>query len=180
MPNQSYPTDLTDRQWDHIRHCIPPAKPGGRPRNLDMRQVVNGILYIVVTGAQGRMLPREYPKWPSVYAYFAQWRDQGIWQRMHDRLRAHVRRRAGRHKHPTAGCLDSQSVKTAARPGPRGYDAGKHVTGRKRHVLVDTLGLVLVVVITAAAVQDRAGARLVLRRLRGSGKNVRRIWVDGA
>ncbi len=180
MSYQLYPSDLTDTQWQYIKDLIPPAKPGGRPRSVDMRSVVNAIFYVVVGGVQWRMLPREYPKWQSVYHYFRQWRDSGMWQRMHDTLRARVRRRAGRHKHPTAGCLDSQSVKLAARPGPRGYDAGKHVTGRKRHVLVDTLGLVLVVVITAASVQDRDGARLVLRRLRGSGKHVRRIWVDGA
>ncbi len=126
------------------------------------------------------MLPREYPKWQSVYHYFAQWRDTGAWKRIHDTLRAFVRRRAGRHKHPTAGCLDSQSVKRAARPGPRGVDAGKQCAGRKWHLLVDTLGLVLVVVVTAASIQDRDGARLVLRQHRGAGKTLRRVWVDGA
>ncbi len=126
------------------------------------------------------MLPREYPKWQSVYHYFAQWRDTGAWKRIHDTLRALVRRRAGRHKHPTAGGLDSQSVKRAARPGPRGFDAGKQCAGRKRHLLVDTLGLVLVVVVTAASVQDRDGAWLVLRQHRGACKTLRRVWVDGA
>jgi transposase len=84
MPNQSYPTDLIDRQWAHIKHCVPPAKPGGRPCSLAMRFVVNVSLYSVVTGAPWRMLPRAYPTWPSVSAYFAQWRDQGVWHRMHD------------------------------------------------------------------------------------------------
>jgi putative transposase len=180
MSYQRYPSDLTDTQWQSIKEWIPPAKPGGRPRTLDMRLVMNAIFYVVVGGVQWRMLPRAYPTWQSVDHYFRQWRDSGVWQRMHDTLRAHVCRRAGRHKHPTAGCLDSQRVTLAARPGPRGYDAGTHVTGRKRHVLVDTRGLILVVVITAASLQDRDGARLVLRRLRGSGKNIRRIWVDGA
>src|SRR5436853_152553 len=117
MSNQIYPTDLTDRQWDCIKDLVPAAKPGGRPRCLEMRQVLNAILYLTVTGCQWRLLPREYPKWPSVYYYFRTWRDDGTWKRIHDTLRALVRRRAGRHKHPTAGSLDSQSVKTVAGPG---------------------------------------------------------------
>jgi len=177
--NQVYPTDLTDRQWDCIKELIPPAKPGGRPRTLDMRAVINGILYVVVSGCQWRMLPREYPAWQSVYTYFQQWRDDGTWQRLHDTLRAQVRRRAGRQKHPTAGALDSQSVKTTHLPGVRGYDAGKKVNGRKRHLLVDTLGLLLAVVVTSAALSDPAGARLLLRRMGGACKKLRRIWVDG-
>ena len=180
MSYQLYPSDLTDTQWQYIKDLIPAAKPGGRPRSLDMRLVVNAIFYVVVGGIPWRMLPREYPKWQSVYHYFRRWRDSGDWQRMHDTLRAQVRVRAGRHQHPTAGCLDSQSVKRAARPGAHGFDAGKQCAGRKRHVLVDTLGLLLVVVVTAASMQDRDGARLVLRRRSGSCKKLRRIWVDGA
>jgi putative transposase len=145
-----------------------------------MRQIVNGILYVVVGGIQWRMLPKEYPQWRSVYGYFRAWCADHTWQRMHDRLRAEVRRQAGRHKQPTAGCLDSQSVKCSAVPGTRGYDKGKQVNGRKRHVLVDTLGLLMAVVVTAASVQDRDGARLLLSRLSGAGKKLRRVWVDGA
>jgi putative transposase len=180
MSYQLYPSDLTDTQWEYIKDLLPPAKPGGRPRRLDMRLVVNAIVYVVVGGIQWRMLPREYPKWQSVYHSFAKWRDSGTWQRIHDTVRAHVRRRAGRHKHPTAGCLDSQTVKRAARPGPHGVDVGKQCAGRKRHLLVDTLGLLLVVVVTAASVQDRDGARLVLRRRKTAWKTLRRVWVDGA
>ena len=178
---QLYPTDMTDRQWDHIRRLIPPAKPGGRPRELDMRLVVNAIFYVVVGGIQWRMLPKEYPKWQSVYYYFRLWRDDGTWQRIHDTVRAQVRQRKGRHKHPTAGSIDSQSVKTGVTPdGVRGFDGGKLITGRKRHILVDTCGLLLAVVVTAASVQDRDGARLLLQRLAGFCKKLRLIWVDGA
>ena len=180
MNTQLYPTDLTDSQWVIIQALIPPAKPGGRPRSLDMRRVVNALLYLVVGGIQWRMLPKEYPKWQSVYSYFRAWQRSGVWKRIHDTLRAQVRRRAGRHKQPTAACLDSQSVKTTAVPGRRGYDKAKCINGRKRHLLVDTLGLVLAVVVTAASVPDRDGARLLLSRLGGAGKKLRRIWVDGS
>jgi len=180
VKTQLYPSDLSDSQWDIIQPLIPPAKLGGRPRSLEMRQVINAILYVVVGGIQWRMLPKEYPKWQSVYHYFRGWRDDGTWQRIHDTVRAQVRTQAGRHKHPTAGCLDSQSVKSTAVPGVRGYDKAKNVTGRKRHLLVDTLGLLLVVVVTKACLQDRDGAKLLFRRLRGSGKKLRKIWVDGS
>lgn len=179
MSNPTYPTDLSDRQWDCIKKLVPAAKPGGRPRSLEMRQVVNAIFYLLKTGCQWRMLPHDYPKWQSVYYYFRRWRDDGTWRRIHDTVRAEVRRQAGRHKHATAGCLDSQSVKASAHQGVRGYDSGKKVNGRKRHLLVDTLGLVITVVVTAASVSDPAGARQVFRRMGGAGKKLRRIWVDG-
>ena len=179
MHTQLYPTDLTDRQWHLIKPLIPPPRPGGRPRTVEMRQLINAILFLVVTGAQWRMLPREYPNWKTVYHYFRLWRADGTWQRIHDTLRAAVRRRAGRHKHATAGCLDSQSVKTTHVKGLRGFDSGKLVKGRKRHLLVDTLGLVLAVVVTAASTSDPAGARLLLTRLGGAGKKLRKVWVDG-
>jgi putative transposase len=170
---------MTDHQWQCINDVIPPAKTGGRPRSLDMRQVVNAMLYIVVSGCQWRMLPKDYPKWQRVYHYFRQWRDDGTWQRIHDTLRAAVRRKAGCYKYATAGALDSQRVTTTQVPGIRGDDSGTHGKGRTRHLLVDTLGVLLVVVVTAASVSENAGARLVLARLEGTGKKLRRIWVDG-
>lgn len=181
MNQQLYPTDMTDSQWDIIQQMIPPAKSGGRPRTLDMRQVINAIFYLVVSGIQWRMLPKDYPKWQSVYYYFRIWRDNGSWQQMHDTLRAEVRQQEGRHKHPTAGSLDSQSVKTGINPdGVRGFDGGKLITGRKRHILVDTCGWLLDVLVTSACVQDRDGARLLLQNLAGFCKKLRLIWVDGA
>jgi transposase len=154
--NQLYPTDLADLQWDWIKALIPPAKTGGHPRTLDMRAVINAILCLTVTGCQWRMLPREYPAWQSVYSYFRAFREDGTWRRIHETLRAQIRQRAGRHKHPTAGVLDSHSIKTTQLPGVRGYDAGKKVKGRKRHLLVDTLGLLLAVVVTSAASSVRS------------------------
>ena len=179
MKNQTYPTDLSDRQWDCIKDLIPPAKTGGRPRIVDPRQVINAILHVVVRGIQWRMLPKDYPTWKTVYHYFRMWRDDSTWQRIHDTLRTAVRRKAGRHKHPIAGCLDSQSVKSTQIPGVRSHDSGKKVTGRKRHILVDTIGLLMIVVVTAASVSDPAGAQLLFSRLGGAGKKLRRIWVDG-
>ncbi len=127
-----YPNDVTDNQWEHIKDLIPAAKPGGRPRELDMRCVLNAILYVLVGGIQWKMMPREYPNGKSVYHYFRQWRRDGTWKRIHDTLRAKVRQRLGRHKYPTAGCLDSQSVKGTHIKGVRGYDGGKQIKGRKR------------------------------------------------
>ena len=171
-----YPSDLKDSQWEHIKELIPPPKPGARPRELDMRLVLNAILYVVVGGIQWSMLPREYPKWKSVYHYFRQWRLDGTWQRIHDTLRARVRQNSGKHKHPTAACLDSQSVKSTQVKGVHGFDNGKKVKGRKRHLLVDTLGLLLAVLVTPADVSDPAGARTLLSRLAGFYKKLRLIW----
>jgi putative transposase len=145
-----------------------------------MRLVLNGVFYVVRSGIPWRYLPREYPPWQTVYGYFRRWRIDGVWERLHERLRATVRQAEGRHRQPSAAILDSQSVKTTRRGGPdRGYDAGKKVNGRKRHILVDTIGLVLLVVVHAASQQDRDGAKLVLQKLQHRYTRLRLIWADG-
>lgn len=181
MSHQRYPSDLTDSQWHLIKEWLPPPKQRGRPR-LDLREVLNAAFYVLKGGIPWRMMPKDCPCWQSAYGYFRRWRRDGTWRRIHDALRAEARRRARRHKHPTGACLDSQSVKTteAAAPETRGNDANKRVKGRKRHVLVDTTGLLLSVAVTPANVQDKAGALLALGRRGGGGKKLRRVWADGA
>lgn len=180
---KSYRTDLTDEQWELLRQLIPEAKSGGRPRTVDMRGVVNAILYILVAGCAWSLLPHDFPKWKTVYHYFRQWRIDGDWERIHEQLRQWVRAIEDRHPSPTAAILDSQSVETATMIHPEvGYDAGKKTKGRKRHLLVDTLGLMMVVVVTAASLPEREGAKLIFKKVNESKQRFFRlvtIWVDG-
>ena len=174
-----YPTDLSDVEWQRIQPYLPAPKSGGRPRVHTLREILNAIFYIVRSGCTWRMLPHDLPPWKTVYHYFRLWRKDGTWERINSALRVEVRVAAGREPEPSAAVIDSQSVKTTETPGVRGYDAGKKVNGRKRHLLVDTLGLVLMVVVHAANIQDRDGARLLLEKARGRFPRLRLIWADG-
>ena len=163
---KKYPSDLTDEQWVILGPMIPPAKQntqGGRPRKVDMREVLNTLFSLNRSGCQWDMLPHDLLPKSTVYDYFAQWREDGTWAKLVQALRERTRVEAGREPTPSAACIDSQSVKTTEMGGPeRGYDGGKKINGRKRHLLVDTLGLLLVVLMTSAGLDDGVAAPILL------------------
>ena len=180
---KAYSSNLTREQFELIEPLIPPAKPGGRPREVNMWAILNAILYVVVQGCKWRDMPGDMPPWSTAYTYFRNWRNDGTWLVIHDRLRGWVRADSGRHQSPSEAIVDSQSVTTDTMVNAAvGYDSAKNRKGRKRHTTVDTLGLILRVVVTAADVPERAGGKQVLQKVYPMGEAVSRltlIWVDG-
>ena len=181
---RAYPTDLTDAQWAVIAPMIPvPAwmtGRGGRPESYCHREMIDAVAYLVDNGTKWRALPSDFPAWPAVYRFFGRWRDQGLLTVLHDRLRRAVRVNQGREPEPSAGVVDSQTLRAAETVGKtrRGYDAGKKINGTKRHIAVDTIGLLLTVLVTAADLHDRDGAGPLLARLRTVCPRIKLIWAD--
>jgi putative transposase len=173
-----YETSLTDEQWQLLGSMLPKPSKTGRPP-IDRRKVIDAILYMVKSGAQWRLLPADFPSWKTVYHVFRQWKLNKTWEALNDRLRALVREQAGKRSRPTAAILDSQSVKSDCHGGKVGYDAGKKIKGRKRHILVDTLGLLLGIVVTPADTTERDGAQALLKRTLVFFTWLRLLWVDG-
>jgi len=171
---QIYPTDLTDSQWAKIEKIFDIRK-----RKHSLREVVNALLYITKSGIQWRMLPKEYPKWQLVYYYFRKWTGECVIEEMHDSLLSLCRKQAGRASSPSLGLIDSQSIKTSSMTQEKGYDGGKKIQGRKRHIVTDTMGFILAVVVHSAGLQDREGCKLVLRELRFKFPRLKKILADG-
>jgi len=175
---KSYSTSLTDQQWKLIEKLVPAPKPGGRPAKHPRRCLVDAMLYVVKTGCQWHLLPKDFPPYKTVFHYYAQWTKAGLWRCIHDGLRERVRRQAGRRASPRAAILDSQSVKHADAREQIGYDAGKKIKGRKRHLLVDTMGRILALLVTGADVQDRDGAKMLLSQCWFLFGRLQVIWAD--
>ena len=178
-PRKQYTSDLTDQQWALIEPMIPPQRSGGDERTTDMRAVIDAILYLNKNGCSWRDIPGDFPNWNTVYSYFARWRDDGTWQRIYQVLHRQWRKHQGRHETPSAAIIDSQSVKASDTADEEsGFDGGKLIKGRKRHLMVDTEGFPVSVVVTAASADDRFGAMRLLERVQGCLPRLALIWAD--
>lgn len=179
MKRKPYPTDCSEQEWSILAPRLQKAKGRGAPRRVDLREVMNALRYLARTGCQWRMLPHDFPPWETVYYYFQLWRDDGTFERLNRELRIEIRLSVGKDPEPSAAILDSQSIKATEMGEARGYDAGKKVNGIKRHLLVDTLGLVIVVMVLTANIQDRDGARQLLEKIKTHLPRLQIIWADG-
>lgn len=178
MKRKHYITDINNDEWKLLSPCLPTPKTGGRPREHSIREILNAIFYITKSGCSWRLLPHDFPPWKTVYHYFRLWRLDGTWKHLNDVLRTSVRLKSKRDSQPSAAIIDSQSVKTTNVGGPKGFDNAKKVNGRKRHLLVDTQGLLLGVKVHTADISDRDGSKLLLTPLKSQLPRLSHLWAD--